>query len=327
MPPEGSPGLLEVEDLKVHFPVTSGLLRRITGHVRAVDGISFGVGRGETLGIVGESGSGKTTAGRAILRLVDVTAGTVRIDGLDVTTAGTAELRRMRPLMQMIFQDPLSCLNPRLTLADIVAEPLDENRRLTRRQRGDAVAELMDAVGLHRNYAGRFPHEFSGGQCQRIGIARALALRPKLIVCDEPIASLDFSIQAQIVNLLRDLQERFSLTYLFISHDLGMIRHMADHVAVMYLGRIVETAPADALYANPGHPYTRALLSAAPAMPGAPRRRRIALRGETPSPTRPLTGCVFRKRCPVAADICRTPPPFTNIAPGHRVACHLAVPE
>ncbi len=320
--------LLEVKDLKVHFPVTSGLLRRTTGHVRAVDGISFSIGDGRTLGIVGESGSGKTTAGRAILRLLDVTSGTVRMDGVDVTAAGRGELRRIRPMMQMIFQNPLSCLNPRLNLADIIGEPLDENLRLTYRERARAVGELMDAVGLNRDYAGRFPHEFSGGQCQRIGIARALALRPKLIVCDEPIASLDFSIQAQIVNLLKNLQEEYALAYIFISHDLGMIRHMADHVAVMYLGKIVEFAPADALFVNPGHPYTRALMSAAPAMPGAPRRQRIVLEGESPSPSLPLSGCVFRSRCPMAMDICsQVEPSFTDVAPGHRVACHLNNPE
>ena len=308
--------------------MTSGLLRRTTGHVRAVDGISFSIEDGRTLGIVGESGSGKTTAGRAILRLVDVTSGTVRIDGIDVTAAGRGELRRIRPVMQMIFQNPLSCLNPRLNLADIIGEPLDENLRLTRRERTWAVGELMDAVGLNRDYAGRFPHEFSGGQCQRIGIARALALRPKLIVCDEPIASLDFSIQAQIMNLLKDLQEEYALAYIFISHDLGMIRHMADHVAVMYLGKIVEFAPADGLFGNPGHPYTRALMSAAPAMPGAPRRQRIVLEGESPSPSLPLSGCVFRSRCPMAMDICsQVEPPFTVVAPGHRIACHLSNPE
>ena len=320
--------LLEVKDLKVHFPVTSGLLRRTTGHVRAVDGISFSIERGRTLGIVGESGSGKTTAGRAVLRLLDVTSGTVQMDGIDITAAGRGELRRIRPLMQMIFQNPLSCLNPRLNLADIIGEPLDENLRLTHRERARAVGELMDAVGLNRDSAGRFPHEFSGGQCQRIGIARALALRPKLIVCDEPIASLDFSIQAQIVNLLKDLQAKFALAYMFISHDLGMIRYMADHVAVMYLGKIVEFAPADALFGNPGHPYTRALMSAAPAMPGAVRRQRIVLEGESPSPSLPLSGCVFRSRCPMAMDICsQVEPSFTGIAPGHRVACHLTNPE
>ncbi len=322
------PDLLEVEDLKVHFPVTSGLLRRTTGHVRAVDGISFSVARGTTLGIVGESGSGKTTAGRAVLRLVEATAGTVRMDGIDVTAAGRAQLRRIRPRMQMIFQNPLSCLNPRLSVADIIGEPLDENLRLTRGERARAVDELMDAVGLNRDWAGRFPHEFSGGQCQRIGIARALALRPGLIVCDEPIASLDFSIQAQIVNLLKDLQEEHALAYLFISHDLGMIRHMADRVAVMYLGRIVESAPTAALFDTPEHPYTRALMSAAPAMPGAPRRHRIVLEGEIPSATRTPRGCVFRSRCPVAIDICgRATPPYLEVAPGRRVACHLAQPE
>ena len=320
--------LLEVEDLKVHFPVTSGLLRRTTGRIKAVDGISFRVRSGETLGIVGESGSGKTTAGRAILRLTGITAGTVRMDGTDITAADKRTLKRMRPLMQMIFQDPQSSLNPRMTIADIIGEPLDEHRRPTRRERALRIGELMDAVGLNRDYADRFPHEFSGGQRQRIGIARALALNPRLIVCDEPIASLDFSIQAQVVNLLADLQVEFALTYLFISHDLGMIRHMADRVAVMYLGKIVELAPTNALYRSPRHPYTQALLSAAPEISGAAGRDRVVLRGEVPSPQPPPGGCVFQRRCPVAADICRTRAPrLEEIAANHRVACHLCTPD
>ena len=320
--------LLEVEDLKVHFPVTSGLLRRTTGRIKAVDGISFRVRSGETLGIVGESGSGKTTAGRAILRLTGITAGKVRMDGTDITAADKRTLKRMRPLMQMIFQDPQSSLNPRMTIADIIGEPLDEHRRPTRRERALRIGELMDAVGLNRDYADRFPHEFSGGQRQRIGIARALALNPRLIVCDEPIASLDFSIQAQVVNLLADLQVEFALTYLFISHDLGMIRHMADRVAVMYLGKIVELAPTNALYRSPRHPYTQALLSAAPEISGAASRDRVVLRGEAPSPQHPPGGCVFQSRCPVAADICKTRAPrLEEIAANHRVACHLCAPD
>ncbi len=322
-----APELLVVEDLKVHFPVASGILRRTTGHVRAVDGVSFSIHHGRTLGLVGESGSGKTTTGRALLRLVDITSGTVTLNGIDIATAGRSELGHMRPLMQMIFQDPLSCLNPRMRLADIIAEPLDENARLTRPERSRAVDQLMDAVSLPRDWADRFPHELSGGQCQRVAIARALALKPRLIVCDEPIASLDFSVQAQIVNLLKDLQDDHALAYLFISHDLRMVRHMADDVAVMYLGRIVELAPADLLFANPAHPYTRALMSAAPPMPGTARRQRIVLEGESPSPSQPLEGCVFRSRCPVASAICgHTPPPLSAIATGHRVACHLHPP-
>ncbi len=319
--------LLDVKGLKVHFPVASGILRRTTGHVRAVDGVSFSIGRGETLGLVGESGSGKTTTGRALLRLVDITSGTVTMEGVDVTAARSRELRQIRPRMQMIFQDPNSCLNPRLCVADIIAEPLDENGQLTRHERTRAVGQLMDAVGLLRGWADRFPHEFSGGQCQRIGIARALALKPRLIVCDEPIASLDFSVQAQIVNLLKDLQEEHSLAYLFISHDLGMIRHMADDVAVMYLGRIVEHAPVDTLFDAPMHPYTQALMSAAPSMPGTPRRRRVVLKGESPSASESLAGCVFRSRCPMATALCgHTAPSLETVATDHRVACHLHPP-
>ena len=319
-----NPELLRVKDLKIHFPVTSGILRRTTGHVRAVDGVSFSIERGRTLGLVGESGSGKTTTGRALLRLVDITSGTVTVEGIDVTAARSRELRRLRPRMQMIFQDPLSCLNPRLSVADIIAEPLDENEQLTRRDRDRAVGQLMDAVGLLRTWAMRFPHEFSGGQCQRIGIARALALKPRLIVCDEPIASLDFSVQAQIVNLLKDLQEEHALAYLFISHDLGMIRHMADDVAVMYLGKIVERAPVDMLFDNPMHPYTQALMSAAPSMPGTARRRRVVLKGESPSASEPLAGCVFRSRCPLATAVCsHKTPSLATVATDHRVACHL----
>ena len=322
-----NPELLRVKDLKIHFPVTSGILRRTTGHVRAVDGVSFSIERGRTLGLVGESGSGKTTTGRALLRLVDITSGTVTVEGIDVTAARSRELRRLRPRMQMIFQDPLSCLNPRLSVADIIAEPLDENEQLTRRDRDRAVGQLMDAVGLLRAWAMRFPHEFSGGQCQRIGIARALALKPRLIVCDEPIASLDFSVQAQIVNLLKDLQEEHALAYLFISHDLGMIRHMADDVAVMYLGKIVERAPVDMLFDNPMHPYTQALMSAAPSMPGTARRRRVVLKGESPSASEPLAGCVFRSRCPLATAVCsHKTPSLATVATDHRVACHLHPP-
>ena len=319
--------LLEVKDLKVHFPVTSGILRRTTGHVRAVDGVSFSIARGRALGLVGESGSGKTTTGRALLRLVDITSGTVTMEGVDVTAARSRELREIRPKMQMIFQDPLSCLNPRLSVADIIAEPLDENRQLARSERAHAVDQLMDAVGLLRAWADRFPHEFSGGQCQRIGIARALALKPRLIVCDEPIASLDFSVQAQIVNLLKDIQEEHALAYLFISHDLGMIRHMADDVAVMYLGKIVEYAPADSLFDAPMHPYTQALMSAAPSMPGTARQRRIVLEGESPSASEPHAGCVFRSRCPLAADICNhTAPSLVPVRADHLVACHFHPP-
>ena len=282
--------------------------------------------RGETLGLVGESGCGKTTTGRAILRLVEITSGTIAMEGRDVSSVDAQTLLRMRPTMQMIFQDPQASLNPRMTVADIIAEPLDEHWRLSRAGRLARIYELMDSVGLNRDFANRYPHEFSGGQRQRIGIARALALNPKLIVCDEPIAALDVSIQAQVVNLLEELQERFDLTYLFISHDLGMVRHIADRVAVMYLGRIVELAPRSVLYGDPGHPYTQALLSAVPeADPVAERRRRrILLEGDVPSPASPPAGCVFCTRCPKALDICyAVPPVFEQVGENRFLACHL----
>ena len=318
--------LVEVRDLKIHFPIYSGLLRRRTGAVKAVDGVSFDILEGETLGLVGESGCGKSTAGRAIIRLYDPTEGTVRIDGTDISTLGQDALRRMRPKMQMVFQDPQASLNPRMTVASIISEPLDEHTAMTRAEKTARVFELMDAVGLNRAFANRYPHAFSGGQRQRIGIARALALNPKFVVCDEPIAALDVSIQAQVVNLLEDLQEKLGLTYLFISHDLSMVRHIADRVAVMYLGRIVELAPRDALYSDPRHPYTQALLSAVPEPDPnlETRRQRIILKGDVPSPARPPAGCAFVTRCPRAFDRCRVERPvFQAVAAGHGVACHL----
>ncbi|MEJ2022649.1 MAG: ATP-binding cassette domain-containing protein, partial [Maritimibacter sp.] len=242
---DGSPmkPLVEVRDLKMHFPINAGIMRRQVGAVKAVDGVSFDVYEGETLGLVGESGCGKSTCGRAILRLYDITEGSIRIDGTEIGTTPQPELREMRPTMQMVFQDPQACLNPRMKVERIIGEPLDEHTNMSREEKRERVGELMDAVGLNRNFANRYPHEFSGGQRQRIGIARALALNPKFIVCDEPIAALDVSIQAQVVNLLEDLQEEFGLTYLFISHDLSMVRHIADRIAVMYLGKVVELAP------------------------------------------------------------------------------------
>ena len=320
--------LVEVRDLKMHFPIHAGLLRRRVGAVKAVDGVSFDILPGETLGLVGESGCGKSTVGRAILRLYDITAGSVRIDGTDIATMSQHALRPLRPKMQMVFQDPQASLNPRMKVRELIREPLDEHSTLSRAERDARVMELMDAVGLNRAFAGRHPHAFSGGQRQRIGIARALALNPRFIVCDEPIAALDVSIQAQVVNLLEDLQDRFGLTYLFISHDLSMVRHIADRVAVMYLGRIVEIAPADALYADPQHPYTRALLSAVPepdpARRGAPR---VVLKGDVPSPANPPAGCNFCTRCPQVMPVCRTIDPAPReIAPGRIVACHLLDP-
>jgi len=322
--------LVEVHGLKMYFPIHAGLFRRKVGEVKAVDNISFTIHEGETLGLVGESGCGKSTAGRAILRLYDITDGVVRIDGQDISDARGEALRRMRPKMQMVFQDPQASLNPRMTVAGIIGEPLDEHARLSRRERLERIYELMDAVGLNRNFANRYPHEFSGGQRQRIGIARALALNPKFIVCDEPIAALDVSIQAQVVNLLEDLQERFGLTYLFISHDLSMVRHIANRVAVMYLGKIVELGPRDALYSEPLHPYTQALLSAVPEPDPdhEARRQRIILTGDVPSPSNPPKGCNFCTRCPRVMPVCREEEPdFREVAPGRFVACHLLTEE
>jgi oligopeptide transport system ATP-binding protein len=323
---EVSSPLVEVRGLKMHFPVHAGLLRRHVGDIKAVDDISLDVHESETLGLVGESGCGKSTAGRSILRLYDITEGSIVIDGTDISRIDREKLRHMRPRMQMIFQDPQASLNPRMTVAGIIGEPLVEHLSLSRHERLQRIYELMDAVGLARSFANRYPHEFSGGQRQRIGIARALALHPKFIVCDEPIAALDVSIQAQVVNLLEDLQERFGLTYLFISHDLSMVRHIADRVAVMYLGKIVELAPRDALYGTPLHPYTQALLSAVPE-PDPVRekqRRHIILKGDVPSPANAPVGCNFCTRCPKVEDICRRlDPEFREVAPGHFAACHL----
>jgi oligopeptide transport system ATP-binding protein len=317
--------LLRIDGLTMHFPITKGIFRRQVGTIRAVDGISFDIPRGETLALVGESGCGKSTAGRTILRLYDPTAGRIVFDGTEITGMAGETLRRLRPRMQMIFQDPQACLNPRMTVGSIVAEPLAEHGVAQGRRRRDRVRELLGAVGLNSKFADRYPHEFSGGQRQRIGIARAIALNPDFIVCDEPIAALDVSIQAQVVNLLQDLQAQLGLTYLFISHDLSMVRHIADRVAVMYLGKIVELAPRRALYAAPLHPYTQALLSAIPIPePEAERRReRIILKGDVPSPANPPSGCRFRTRCPVAFDRCAVKEPAWRKLPGERwVACH-----
>ena len=324
---DGAPQkLVEVKGLRMYFPIHTGLLRRKTGDVKAVDDISFDIFEGETLGLVGESGCGKSTVGRAILRLYDLTSGSVKIAGREIGEATAETVRQMRPMMQMVFQDPQASLNPRMTVAAIIGEPLDEHTKLTRAEKTARIFELMDAVGLNRNFSNRYPHAFSGGQRQRIGIARALALNPKFIVCDEPIAALDVSIQAQVVNLLEELQDRLGLTYLFISHDLSMVRHIADRVAVMYLGQIVELAPRDAIYAKPLHPYTVALLSAVPepdpARAGA--KGRIILKGDVPSPANPPKGCAFCTRCPKVMDICRTERPvLAEVEPGRQVACHL----
>ena len=318
--------LVQVRDLKMYFPIHSGLLRRHTGDVKAVDGVSFDIMAGETLGLVGESGCGKSTVGRALLWLYHPTAGSVTIDGDDLAKLSPEKLRLKRPTMQMVFQDPQASLNPRMPLADIIGEPLIEHTNWSPERRLQRIYELMDAVGLNRSFANRFPYEFSGGQRQRIGIARALALNPKFIVCDEPIAALDVSIQAQVVNLLEDLQEQFGLTYLFISHDLSMVRHIADRVAVMYLGRIAEISPRDALYARPLHPYAEALLSAVPEPDPnhASTRTRIILKGDVPSPANPPKGCSFSTRCPRVFNRCRIErPELVQVEPGRMVACHL----
>ena len=320
--------ILEVRDLKKHFPIYQGVFRRQVGAVRAVDGISFSVYRGETLGLVGESGCGKSTAGRTILKLYESTDGEIYFEGENITEKSESEMREMRPNMQMIFQDPQACLNPRMTVGSIIDEPLREHSNKSSQERQDRVNELLSLVGLNPSHSNRYPHEFSGGQRQRIGIARALALQPQFIMCDEPIAALDVSIQAQVVNLLEDLQKEFGLTYLFISHDLSMIRYFADRVAVMYLGKIVELAGSDELYEMPLHPYTQALLSAVP-VPDPEldeKRQRVILEGDVPSPANPPSGCRFHTRCPIANnDTCKTiDPEFRELVPGHFVACHLA---
>ena len=290
--------LLTVTDLKTHFPVRGGLWRT-RGTVHAVDGVNLSVGRGKTLGLVGESGSGKTTVGRTILRLIPATAGRVIFDGQDVLALGRSELRALRRRMQIIFQDPVGSLNPRMTVQSIVGEPLAVHGVVSRARRRDRIAELLDRVGLSPAYAKRYPHEFSGGQRQRIGIARALAAEPDFIVCDEPVSALDVSIQAQILNLLSDLKDELGLSYLFIAHNLAVVEHFADEVAVMYLGRIVEQAPRDALYADPRHPYTRSLLAAVPRLDPDHRNKPVRLTGEIPSPISPPSGCAFHPRCPL----------------------------
>ena len=320
--------LVVVRNLKKHFPVQKGVLRRRVGGLKAVDGLDFEIRRRETLGLVGESGCGKSTTGRLILKLETPTEGTVHFDGQDLSSLHGETLRRIRQRMQMIFQDPQDSLNPRLSAASIIAEPLEEHGLARGRERVERVEALMESVGLDPRSANRYPHAFSGGQKQRIGIARALALNPEFVVCDEPIAALDVSIQAQVVNLLQDLQRGMGLTYLFISHDLSMIRQISDRVAVMYLGTIVEMAPNRELYANPKHPYTRALISAVP-VPDPEieaRRQPIVLTGEVPSPANPPRGCRFSSRCPLVEERCRVEAPaWRELVPGHRVACHLAV--
>jgi oligopeptide transport system ATP-binding protein len=320
--------LLSVRGLKKHFPITSGLIiQRQVGAVKAVDDVSFDVFKGETLGLVGESGCGKSTTGRTVLQLYRPTAGSVVFEGKELTTLPPEELRKMRKRMQMIFQDPFASLNPRMSVGRIVAEPIRIHKMINnRKEEQEYVEHLLERVGLNPYYVNRYPHEFSGGQRQRIGVARALALNPSFIVADEPISALDVSIQAQVVNLLEELQDELNLTYLFIAHDLSMVRHICDRVAVMYLGKIVELAGADELYENPLHPYTQALLSAVPVPDPLveEKRQRIILTGDVPSPANPPTGCNFNTRCPVSFDLCYQPPDpeLIEVTPGHWVACH-----
>jgi len=319
--------LLRVDDLVMHFPIYRGVFQRQVGAVRAVDGVSFDIKRGETLGLVGESGCGKSTTGRTILQLYRPTAGSVHFEDVDLIHLKGEALRKMRRKMQMIFQDPYASLNPRMTVADIVGEPLMVHSVATGKEIQERVQHLLELVNLNPSFAGRYPHEFSGGQRQRIGVARALALQPSFIICDEPISALDVSIQAQVVNLLEELQEQFNLTYLFIAHDLSMVKHISDRVAVMYLGVIVELAARDELYSKPLHPYTRALLSAVPIPdPVADaKRERTILKGDVPSPANPPSGCRFRTRCPIAQEVCsQSRPEFREIRPGHFVACFFA---
>ena len=317
--------LVRVENLKKYFPITRGVFQRHVGDIKAVDGLNFFVRRGETLGLVGESGCGKSTTGRTILQLYRPTAGKVYFEGQDLTTMKGERLRRMRRKMQMIFQDPYASLNPRMTIGNIIGEPLEVHGIAKGKEKRERVQELLRLVGLNPYFVNRYPHEFSGGQRQRIGVARALALNPSFIVCDEPVSSVDVSIQAQIVNLLEDLQAQFGMAYLFIAHDLSMVRHISDRVAVMYLGKIVELTDRDELYENPLHPYTQALLSAVP-IPDPEveeRRQRIILEGDVPSPANPPKGCNFNTRCPVVMDICKEQEPeFKEVSSGHWVACH-----
>jgi len=317
--------LLEVNNLKKYFPVKAGIFKRTVAHVKAVDDISFAVKEGETLGLVGESGCGKSTTGRTILRLLEATEGEVLFEGRDVMGLNKSELREVRRDMQIIFQDPYASLNPRMTVADIVGEPLDiHNLAANKKERNNKVKEILENVGLGEEYMNRYPHEFSGGQRQRIGVARALAVDPKLIIADEPVSALDVSVQAQVVNLMQDLQKEFGLTYLFIAHDLSVVKHISDRVAVMYLGKIVELADKKELFRNPIHPYTQSLLSAIPEADPKKKKERIILEGDVPSPVDPPSGCRFHPRCPKAFDKCPViEPEFKEYGDGHYAACHL----
>ena len=318
--------LLQVRNLKRYYPIRKGVVARTVGHVRAVDDISFDVYPGETVGIVGESGCGKSTTGRAVVRLETPTAGSVVFDGTDIATLSTARMRRLRTDLQMVFQDPYSSLNPQIRIGDLLAEPLIAHKRLDRTKAHEKAAEMLATVGLPAIYRNRYPHELSGGQRQRVGIARALMLEPKLIVCDEPVSALDVSIQAQVLNLLKDLQGEFGLTYVFISHGLGAIKYISDRIVVMYLGKVMESATTAEIFAQPNHPYTEILLDAYPEPdPRLRDRPRIIVEGDVPSPAKPPAGCVFHPRCPYAQEVCRTEVPALSTAGGggRQVACHF----
>lgn len=316
--------VLEVKKLSKYFPIRGGLLRRVVGHVKAVDQVSFSIKQGETFGLVGESGCGKSTTGRTILRLLEPTGGQVLFEGRDIAQLSRRSMRKVRRDLQMVFQDPFASLNPTMTAGELIEEPLRVHGLYTKAERREKVREMMETVGLDSAYLQRYPHEFSGGQRQRIGIARALSLRPKLIIADEPVSALDVSIQSQILNLMEDLQEQFGLTYIFIAHDLSVVKHISDRVGVMYLGRMVEVAPKKELYGHPAHPYTEALLSAVPVPNPRHKRERIVLSGNVPSPANPPAGCAFHPRCPKAFDRCRQErPELIHLGREHYVACHL----
>ncbi len=323
--PDPQQPLLRVRHLKKYFPIRRGVLSRVAAHVKAVDDVSFDINRGETFGLVGESGCGKTTAGRAILRLIEPEAGEISFDGVDLLKLDASGLRKKRRDMQIIFQDPYASLNPRMTIRSIVGEPFAIHGLASGSERDDKVAELLKTVGLDPTVRNRYPHEFSGGQRQRIGIARALALRPKLIVADEPVSALDVSIQAQIINLLADLQQQFGLTYLFISHGIPVIEHISTRIGVMYLGKLVEVGTSRQICTSPRHPYTQALLSAVPIPDPAAKKQRIILKGDVPTPINPPTGCRFHTRCPIAVERCKTEePPLRTLSDDRLAACHLA---
>ncbi len=322
--PTNNEDILVVKNLKTYFPLGKDFFKKVTLYVKAVDGVSFSIKRGKTLGIVGESGCGKTTLGRAILRLTIVTDGEVIYDGIDIRGLKAKDLRKLRPKMQIIFQDPYSSLSPRMTVGEIIGEAVREHNIVSKEEYRDHILKVMKNCGLQSYYFDRYPHEFSGGQRQRICIARAVALNPDLIVCDEPVSALDVSIQAQIINLLKDLQNKYGLTYIFISHDLSVVEYISDDVAVMYLGNIVEMGPKEKIFHNPMHPYTKALMSAVPVPDPKIKMKRIVLKGDIPSPVNPPKGCKFHTRCPHVMEICKTvEPKFKDYGEGHKVACHL----